>query len=201
MNCESNSLLKILTLESFRTVQSALNDPKLNSNNWAWKLTYKCRRPWVHNFHPVHSHSTISPFPDNQHFRTFQLNSMLKFWRAIIFLNLGNCQESNSLYNTIVTNVLIKSGWDRMKSVGVAFWNFQPHMVLCYEKFQSVVKSDMRCKTLHIQFMGVQVQNFHLFCPTISHFEDIQHFRIFFTDSHFKMSKWHNIFKTWPIAK
>ena len=37
-------------------------------------------------------------------------------------------KKSNSLYFTMVANVLIKFGWHWMKTLGgVAFWNFQPH--------------------------------------------------------------------------
>ncbi len=32
---------------------------------------------------------------------------------------------------------IMKFGSDQMKTVGVAFWYFQPHMVLCWQKFPS----------------------------------------------------------------
>ncbi len=46
-----------------------------------------------------------------------------------------------SMYSTMIANVLIKTGWDRMKNVGgVAFWHFRPHMILCQQTFQSALK-------------------------------------------------------------
>ena len=36
--------------------------------------------------------------------------------------------------------IIIKFGSDRIKTVGAAFWNFQPHMVLWWQKFQTAIK-------------------------------------------------------------
>ncbi len=71
------------------------------------------------------------------HFTIFPLTLMLKLQSAI-FLTWPIAKKSNCLYCTMVANVLIKFGWYQMKTVGrVAFWNFQPHMILCLQKFQS----------------------------------------------------------------
>ena len=44
------------------------------------------------------------------------------------------------------------------------------------------------------------VPNFRPIRSTISHFQDIAHFRIFLLDSHVKILKYHKIFKFWQIA-
>ncbi len=41
----------------------------------------------------------------------------------------------------IVANVLLKFGWYGMKpGGGVTFWNFQLHMVVCYQRFHTATK-------------------------------------------------------------
>ncbi len=45
------------------------------------------------------------------------------------------------MYSTMVANVLIKFGWYQTKIVGgEAFWNFQRHMVLYWQKIQSAIE-------------------------------------------------------------
>ncbi len=62
-----------------------------------------------------------------------------------IFKTWPIAKKNDSLYSTMVANVLIKlgwhPGWHQMITVGgEAFWNFQPHMVLCWEKIQSAIE-------------------------------------------------------------
>ncbi len=77
------------------------------------------------------------------HILGFPIDSHVKISKCHkIFKTCPIAKKSNSLqlYSAMVANVLIKFGWLRMKTVGgVAFWNFQPHMALCWQKFQSAV--------------------------------------------------------------
>ena len=50
----------------------------------------------------------------------------------------------------------------------------------------------------HNTYIGPQVPNFHPFCSTVSHFQDIAHFRIFPIDFHVKNFK---ICNFWRIEK
>ncbi len=86
--------------------------------------------PRVTNFRPFRS--TISHFQDIAHFTIFPLTPMLKFQSATKCLILTDYQNIYmTLYSLIAALLIIKFGSDRIKTVGVAFWNFQPHMVLC----------------------------------------------------------------------
>ncbi len=97
------------------------------------------RGPRVPNFGPFGS--TISRFQNIAHFRIFPLTPMLTFQSATKFLILADCQIIYSFNSLTTTLFIIKSGSARIKTVGgVAFWNFQPHMVLCLQKFQSAIK-------------------------------------------------------------
>ncbi len=82
--------------------------------------------PQVPNFPPFCS--TISRFRDISHFRIFPLTPMLKFHSATKFVKLGWLAREviAYLHSIMVANVLIAFDWHRMKTVGVAFWNFQP---------------------------------------------------------------------------
>ncbi len=95
--------------------------------------------PRVPNFHPFRP--TISRFRDNIHILGFPIDSHVKISKCHkMFSTWPIVKKSDSLYSTVVANVLIKFGWHQMKTVGGAFWNFQPRVVLCWEKFQSVIK-------------------------------------------------------------
>ncbi len=88
-------------------------------------------KPQVPNFHQFCS--TISRFQDIPHF-TFSRWLPCKNC-ATKFLKLGRLPKK------VPCSVLIKFGWHQMKTVGgEEFWNFQPHMVLCSEKFQSAIE-------------------------------------------------------------
>ncbi len=82
------------------------------------------------NFHLFRS--MISSFQEIVHFRIFPLTPMLTFQSATIFFTKWPIvKKSNHLYSTMAASILIKFGWDLMKTVGVAaFWNFQHHTVL-----------------------------------------------------------------------
>ncbi len=66
------------------------------------------------------------------HILGFLIDSHVKISKCHkIFKTWPNAKKSNSLYSTMIANVLIKFGWHQMKTVGgVAFWPFQLHMVL-----------------------------------------------------------------------
>ncbi len=64
------AFLKLLTSE---ILQSAPNDPKMNSKNGIWKVSYICisQDRWVPNYYPFRS--TTNPFQCVTHFRIFPL--------------------------------------------------------------------------------------------------------------------------------
>ena len=114
-------------------LQSAPNDPKnqiqgIGNQKCPTYVHCRTRGPGVPSFHPFRS--MINRFWDIPHFR-FPIDSHVKISKCHkIFKTWLIAKKSTSAYSTMVANVLIKFGWHRMKTVGVAFWNFQPQMVL-----------------------------------------------------------------------
>ena len=96
--------------------------------------------PRVPNFHPFCSTIIaffkifhILGFPIDSHVKMSKCHKICKTWPI--------AKKSDSLYSTMVANVLIKFGWHWIKTVGgEAFWNFRPHIVLYWEKFQSAIE-------------------------------------------------------------
>ncbi len=123
----SSGFLKILTseiLQSAPNAQTELRWPDSKNMRYIWTFL-ELRVP---NFHPFRS--TANTFQDIAHFMIFPLNSILKFQSATYFLKLGWLPKR--LYSTMVVNGLMKIDWRWVKPVGgVAFWNFQTHIVLC----------------------------------------------------------------------
>ncbi len=127
-NCWRGSVSKIVESE---ILQSALNDPKLNSRNQASKVPhiYSLYHPESQIFVRFTLRLAIFEifhnlnFPIDPHVKISKCHKIVKAWPI--------AQKSDSLYSIIVANVLINFDWHRMKAVGgVAFWNFQPHMVV-----------------------------------------------------------------------
>ncbi len=58
----------------------------------------------------------IIGFQDIPHFRIFPLTPILKFQNATYFNTGPIAKKSNSPYSTMVDYVLIKFGWDHMKT-------------------------------------------------------------------------------------
>ncbi len=84
--CGSSRLLKILTSD---VLQNEPNNPKLNSQNRAWKVLnirfLGAQVPILHSFR-----STISRFQDIAHLEIFLLTPMWKFQSFTFFSNVVN---------------------------------------------------------------------------------------------------------------
>ncbi len=87
-NFGSSSVLIILTLE---ILESAPNDPKLNSNDLTWKVPY--RWSFLDRDQIFIRFALRSTVLDIAHFMIFPVTPMLKFQSATFFFNLGDCQE------------------------------------------------------------------------------------------------------------
>ena len=112
--CWRSRPLKILRSEN---LQSASDDPKLNSKTRICKVPYmQFLGQRVPNFHPLHS--TISCFQNIAHFAIFLLTPMLKFQNATnkSFFSIWQIAETSiSLYSTMIAKVLIHKVWVRTK--------------------------------------------------------------------------------------
>ncbi len=84
---------------------------------------------WLPIFHLLHSTAsrfqviTLYDFPIDSHDKISKCYNFFK--------TLPIAKKSTSLYSTMVTNVFMNFCWHWMKTGGVAFENFQPHVVLC----------------------------------------------------------------------
>ncbi len=103
--------------------------------------------PQVPNFCPFRSaigHFQDFPIdfrglPIDSHVKISNCHNIFKFWQI--------AKISITVYFPMTALLIIKFGSNQMKTVGgVAFWNFQPHMVLCSQKFQSAIKFLNFCK-------------------------------------------------------
>ena len=122
--------------------QSAPYDPKPKSRNRASKVPSICalQDPESQIFVCFALRSSVFEifhiiflgFPIDYHIRISKWHKIFKTWPI--------AKKSDSLYSTMVAKDLIKFGWHQVKTVGEAFWNVQPHMVLCWEKVQSPIK-------------------------------------------------------------
>ncbi len=65
---------------------------------------------------------TITNFQDIPHLRIFLFTPMLKFESDTAFITLGRLPTGSNAHFTVIANVLIKVGWEWMKTTGsVAF--------------------------------------------------------------------------------
>ncbi len=112
-NWWSGSLLKIL---------SKICKVHWKAPNWTQRIGLTLHMQFLGlNFLPFRY--TLNHVQDIAHFRKFQSAT-----------NWPIGKKRKSLYSTTVANVLRKFGWDRMKSVGVAVWNFSSLIWSCANK-------------------------------------------------------------------
>ena len=126
---EEQRFKKIVKLE---ILQSSPNDPKPNSSNRSSKVPYICELHYPESHIFVRFALRLAVF-EIFHISGFSLTPMLKFQCATFFLFfLADHQDIHNFYSSMTAVFIIKFGPYRITTVGgVAFWNFQPHMVLC----------------------------------------------------------------------
>ncbi len=112
---------------------------------------------WVPNFRLFRS--MISRFWDIPHF-TFPIDSYLKISKCHkIFKTWPIAKKRDSLYSTMVANVLKRFGWHQMKNVGEAFRNF-------WAPYGPVLRKISKCHRIFI-FWQIAKKSNSLYQPQI----------------------------------
>ncbi len=123
MKIGRGAVLKIVKLE---ILQSALNETKPNSMNRASKVTSICALKYPESHQNFVSFALRSAVVEIFHVLGFPIDSNVKISTRHKFRKTCPiAKKSKSLHSPMVANVLIKFGWDPMKTVGeVLFLKF-----------------------------------------------------------------------------